>query len=144
MASVLTASVPARWRGELECSRARSRGSVGLVELVAQEAERRAVPVDRFVDIAVDQRVGMEHQVLADQPAGLASPSGKRPEAELSSSRGVPTPLQATMTICRLELLDAVGVVVDHAVAMPSSPVVISRTRQLVRSSTPARMACGQ
>src|ERR1700684_3763722 len=27
---------------------------------------------------------------------------------------------------------------------MPSGPVTISRTRQLVRSSTPARMACGQ
>src|SRR5712675_1318677 len=45
---------------------------VGLVELFAPEANRRsAIAIGRLIDIAVELSVGMEHQVLADQPAGI-------------------------------------------------------------------------
>ena len=56
------------------------------------------VAVERLVDIAVDQRIGVEHQVLADQPAGIGQAVGESLDAELSSRRGVPMPLQATTT----------------------------------------------
>ena len=148
LASALTASVPmpmARLNWKLIAAHEAAR-AVGLVELLAPQAERRAaMPVHRFVDIAVTSAQGWNIRFLPDQPAGIGQPVG-----EAAGGRVQQQPRRADAVagedddFGRLELLDAVGVVVDHAVAMPSSPVVISRTRQLVRSSTPARMACGQ
>src|ERR1700731_3087518 len=45
---------------------------IGLVEFLSPETARRAViAVERLIDIAVGQGVGVKHQVLADQPAGI-------------------------------------------------------------------------
>src|SRR6266702_7641621 len=53
-------------------------GRIGIVEFLAPQAGRRgAVAVGRRFDIAVDLRIGMEHQVLADQPAGIGKPVRK-------------------------------------------------------------------
>ena len=74
------------------------------------------MPVHRFVDIAVDQRPGMEHQVLADKPAGIGQPVG---EAAGGGVQQQPRRADAVAgeddDLRRLELLDAVDVVVDHA-----------------------------
>jgi len=56
------------------------------------------VAVERLVDIAVAVGIGVNIRFLPTWPLELARPLGKRPDTELSSSRGVPTPLQATMT----------------------------------------------
>src|ERR1051326_4163925 len=54
------------------------------------------------------------------RPLRFARPSGKCRERELSSSRGVPTPLQATTTTSAFHpTLHAVGVVVDAPVPHP-------------------------
>ena len=51
---------------------------VGLVEFHAPQAKRRrAIAVERFLHIAEDLGVRMEHQVLADQAAGIGQPVGE-------------------------------------------------------------------
>src|SRR5260370_29269564 len=48
---------------------------IGIVELFAPETgRRRAIAVGRLVHITVGLSVGMEHQVLADQSAGIGKP----------------------------------------------------------------------
>ena len=76
-------------------------GWVGLVELLAPQLDviGPRSPSTIVVDIADDLRPRMQHQVLADQPAGIGQPVRETaPDAEFSSRRGVPMPLQARMT----------------------------------------------
>ena len=78
-------------------------------------------------------------------PLELAKPSGCRALAELSSRRGVPTPLQATITTeAAWNCSTPSASKYSTPVAMPSSSVTMRCTRQPVRNSTRARMACGQ
>src|SRR5712692_6537095 len=51
---------------------------IGFVELFAPEtSRRRAIAVGRLVHVAVGLRIWMEHQVLADQSAGIGKPVRK-------------------------------------------------------------------
>src|SRR3954453_17464370 len=51
---------------------------IGFIKfLTPQAGRRRAIAVGSLIDIAVDLRVGMEHQVLADQSARIGEPVGK-------------------------------------------------------------------
>src|SRR6185436_5035391 len=48
---------------------------IGVVKLLAPEAgRRRAVGVGRLLHKAVDLRIGMKHQVLADQTGRIGEP----------------------------------------------------------------------
>ena len=86
--------------GELERVAAHEpAGAVGLVELLAPDAvARTAIAVQRLVELAGDPRVGMEHQVLADQAGGIGEAVGEARDAEFSRMRAVPTALQARIT----------------------------------------------
>ena len=51
---------------------------IRLVKFLAPQAgRRRAVAVGRLIDIAIELGVGMKHQILADQPAGIGKTIGK-------------------------------------------------------------------
>src|ERR1700681_4128508 len=51
---------------------------VGLIKFLAPEAQRRPmIAVERFIDIAIVQSVGMKHQVLADQPRRIGNAVGE-------------------------------------------------------------------
>jgi len=90
---------------------------IGLVELVAPNAKRRgAVAVERLVGVAVDQGIRVEHQVAAHlagrvgESVGEAGGGGIQQEARRADAiAGDDDHLR------RLELLDAVGIVVDRA-----------------------------
>src|SRR6266542_1767579 len=82
---------------------------------------------------------------LPTKPLELASPLGKRLDLELSSRRGVPTPLHARITVfARCSYTRPSASKYTAPAARPRSSTVISRTRAWVRSSTPASIAGGQ
>ncbi len=90
---------------------------VGVIPLLAPQAgRRRAVAVGRLLHIAVDLRIGMEHQVLADEAGRIG-----KAVREAAGCRVEQQPRRADAVagddddMRRLELLDAVLVVIDHA-----------------------------
>ncbi len=91
--------------------------AIRLIELLAPDADvGPAVAVDRRIEDALDRRVGMEHQVPADLPArvGEAVRKPRRDRVE-QDPRGTDTVAGENDHLGRLEMLDAVGVVVDRA-----------------------------
>ena len=90
---------------------------IRVIELLAPETcRRRAVGVSQFLHEAVDLRIGVEHQVLANQPGRI-----RKPVREPARDRVQQQPRRADAVagddddLGRLELLDALLVVVDDA-----------------------------
>ena len=74
------------------------------------------MPVHQVVDIAVDQRPGVEHQVLAQESAGIGQPVGEAAGGGVQQQpRRADAIAREDDDLCRLELLDAVDVVINHA-----------------------------
>ena len=90
---------------------------IGLVELLApQRGDRAAAAIELLVDIARDDRPGMQHQVLADQAGGVGEPVGKpRRRRVQQQARRADAVAGQDHDLGRLELLAPVGVVVDRA-----------------------------
>ena len=74
------------------------------------------IAVERLVDIAVGQRIGVEHQVLADQPDGIGDAVGEfRRHRIQHQARRADAVAGEDDDFGRLEMLLALGVVIDHA-----------------------------
>src|SRR5260370_7088221 len=55
-------------------------GAVRLIELLAPDAiPRAAIAIEHFFEIAGDPCIGMEHEVLANQAAGVGKAAGEPP-----------------------------------------------------------------
>src|SRR5262249_14072672 len=92
-------------------------GAVGLIELLAPQAERwPAVPVHRLFHIAANVPAGVEHQVLADEPAGIREPIGKAARGRVQQQPWRADPVAGhDDDLGRLELRDTVCVVINNA-----------------------------
>ena len=89
---------------------------IGIVKLLAPQAGRgRPVAVGRLLDVTVDLRIGVEHQILADQPAGIRQPVGKAARCRIQQQpRRTDAVAGDDHDLRCLKLLAAVLVVIDH------------------------------
>src|SRR5260370_10362083 len=92
-------------------------GAVRLIELLAPDAiPRAAIAIEHFFEIAGDPRIGMEHEVLANQAAGVGKAAGEpRGRGIQQNARRADGVAGENDDFSRLEMLDPIRIVVDHA-----------------------------
>ena len=90
---------------------------IGLVELLAPQAQRRAViAVERLLDIAVGLCVRMQHQILADESGRIGDAVRKLPRDRVQhQARRADAVAGDDHDLGRLEVLLSLAIVVDDA-----------------------------